>query len=149
MSSAERAKLEAVKNKRMGKGNVDKLFWERCYKLTKTVIPSWTSPEVRYIIILTVLLVIRTMMSIWLADVNGQVVKAIVKKSLPEFIRRILTLFLFAVPSSTVNSGLDFYQKKLALAFRKRLTENFHTSYLEKMHYYKICNLDSRINNPD
>ena len=57
-------------------------------------------------------------MSIWLADVNGKVVKAIVNKSFPEFLQRIFNLFLFAVPSSTINSGIDYIQKKLALLFR-------------------------------
>ena len=58
-------------------------------------------------------------------------------------------LFLFALPSSTVNSAIDFLQKKLALAFRLRLTTHFNDSYLKNMHYYKICNLDNRIANPD
>lgn len=60
-----------------------------------------------------------------------------------------MSLLLFAVPSSTINSALDYFQKKLALKFRARLTKYFHSSYLKKMHYYKICNLDSRISNPD
>jgi len=58
-------------------------------------------------------------------------------------------LFLFAVPSSTINSGIDYLNMKLALRFRKRLTNHFHKEYLKNMHYYKICNLDSRIMNPD
>lgn len=40
-------------------------------------------------------------------------------------------------------------QKSLALSFRERLTKHFHDEYLRKMHYYQICNLDNRINNPD
>ena len=40
---------------------------------------------------LAVLLIIRTMMSIWLADVNGRVVKAIVNKDLSMFLRRVRT----------------------------------------------------------
>ena len=56
---------------------------------------------------------------------------------------------MFALPSSTVNSAIDYYQKKLALDFRKRLTVHFHNEYLKNMHYYKICNLDNRIGNPD
>ena len=98
---------------------------------------------------LSALLVVRTYMSIWLADVNGRVVKSIVMKDWKMFLSRIFALFLFAVPSSTVNSALDFFNKRLALAFRKRLTMHFHERYLTNMHYYKICNLDSRINNPD
>ena len=58
-------------------------------------------------------------------------------------------LFLFALPSSTVNSAIDYFQKKMALAFRSRLTSHFHEKYLKNMHYYKICNLDNRISNPD
>ena len=38
---------------------------------------------------LLALLIIRTLMSIWLADVNGRVVKAIVNKSLSQFLQRV------------------------------------------------------------
>jgi ABC-type uncharacterized transport system fused permease/ATPase subunit len=84
-------------------------------------------------------------MSIWLADVNGRVVKAIVNKDLKQFIMRILVLFLFSLPSSLVNSAIDYVSKLLALTFRQRLTTHFHSQYLTNMHYYKICNLDNRI----
>lgn len=52
---------------------------------------------------------------------------------------------LFAIPSSTVNSAMEYFSKLLAMAFRQRLTKYFHSRYLNKMYYYKICNLDSRI----
>lgn len=51
--------------------------------------PSYKSREAIYLVILTGLLVVRTYMSIWLADVNGQIVKAIVNKSLPEFLKKV------------------------------------------------------------
>lgn len=44
----------------------------------------------RYLVSLIILLIVRTYMSIWLADVNGRVVKAIVNKDLNLFIKRIL-----------------------------------------------------------
>lgn len=44
---------------------------------------------------------------------------------------------------------MEYFSKLLAMAFRKRLTNYFHDRYLNKMYYYKICNLDSRIQNPD
>ncbi|CDW80449.1 abc transporter n-terminus family protein [Stylonychia lemnae] len=121
------------KARRGGKGNVDKEFFERIKKLLRIAIPSYNSREAVYVVILTGLLVVRTYMSIWLADVNGQ----------------IFGLMLFAIPSSTVNSAMEYYSKLLALAFRERLTRYFHTQYLQKMFFYKICNLDSRIQNPD
>lgn len=89
------------------------------------------------------------MMSIWLADVNGRVVRTIVTKNFGMFLRRIVELMMFAVPASTINSALDYYVKQLALRFRARLTRHFHQHYLRNMNFYKICNLDSRITNPD
>lgn len=65
------------------------------------------------------------------------------------FIYRIFVLFLFALPSSTVNSGIGYFERKLDLSLRARLTVHFHKNYLKNMHYYKICNLDNRIANPD
>lgn len=76
-------------DRKKGRGNVDELFWIRIKKLVKIVLPSYTCREARYIYILSVLLVVRTLMSIWLADVNGRVVKAIVNKSLPEFLQKV------------------------------------------------------------
>jgi len=65
---------------------VDSLFWKRVLKLIEKVVPSFTSIESQYILILSVLLVLRTMMSIWLADVNGRIVKAIVEKNWSLFV---------------------------------------------------------------
>ena len=88
-------------------------------------------------------------MSIWLSEVNGKIVNAIVERNFNKFLYRIGYLGLFAIPSSVVNSGMDYFSKLLSVAFRERITEHFHNQYLQKMFYYKICNLDSRITNPD
>ncbi len=57
--------------------------------MLRIAIPSYKSREFIYIVILTGLLVLRTQMSIWLADVNGKVVKAIVNKDLPDFLKKV------------------------------------------------------------
>jgi hypothetical protein len=46
--------------------------------------------------------------------------KRFILRNLTQF--QIFQLFLFAVPSSTVNAGIDYLNLKLALRFRKRLT---------------------------
>lgn len=66
--------MKNEKGKGRGKGNVDRLFWKRIIQLVKKVIPGWASVEARYLVFLSILLVIRTLLSIWLADVNGRVV---------------------------------------------------------------------------
>jgi ATP-binding cassette subfamily D (ALD) protein 3 len=56
---------------------------------------------------------------------------------------------MVAVPAAFINSFLDFLNRKLALRFRRRLTDFFHATYLKDMIFYQLGNLDSRINNPD
>jgi ABC-type uncharacterized transport system fused permease/ATPase subunit len=102
------------------------LFWERIKKLLAIAIPSWRTKEVLYLIVLSGLLVVRTYLSIWLADVNGQIVKSIISLNLQMFMRRVFALMLFAIPSSTVNSAMDYFSKLLATAFRERLSGYFH-----------------------
>ena len=43
---------------------------------------------------------------------------------------------MIAVPSSFVNSYLDFLNKSLAIRFSERLTHYFHDRYLKDMVYY-------------
>ena len=61
----------------------------RIKELIKIVVPSYNTKEAFYLVILTGLLVMRTYLSIWLADVNGQVVKAIVNRNFSEFLKRV------------------------------------------------------------
>jgi len=60
--------------------------------LLKIAVPSWKTKEVLYLLILTGLLVVRTYLSIWLADVNGQIVKSIVSLNFQLFLKRVSTL---------------------------------------------------------
>lgn len=74
-----------------GKGNVDAIFFSRIKKLVKIVIPSWTSPEVLDLLLLTLFLIVRTFLSVYLATVNGRIVQAIIDKDLNVFIQRVIT----------------------------------------------------------
>ena len=109
------------------------MFWERIKKLVAIAVPSCKTKEMFYIVVLSGLLVIRTYLSIWLADVNGHIVKSIVTLDFNMFLRRVFALMLFAIPSSTVNSAMDYYSKLLATSFRERLTGSFHEKYLQNM----------------
>lgn len=111
--------------------------------------PSIHSKEVILVVSLIILLIIRTGLSIWLSDINGLIVKAIIKRDFGMFVRRILVLLLFAFPSCLVNSLMEYTTKLLGVSFRKRMTDYFHGRYLQQLYYYKICNLDTRIPNPD
>jgi len=142
-----KSKFEETKNKI--KATVDKRFFDDLKNLIFVAIPSIWSREIFYLIILAFLLVIRTTLSIRIADVNGTIVKAIVNRQFWTFLMRIATLGSIAIPASFVNAWLSYFTSRLALQFRTRLVHYFHDLYLAPMMYYKVSNIDSRIINPD
>lgn len=45
---------------------------------------------------------------------------------------------LYSFPSSVVNAGLEYLNKKLGLYMRENLTKHFHEKYLTKMCFYQV-----------
>eukprot|EP00743_Colponemidia_sp_Colp-15_P001440 GILK01001579.1.p1 GENE.GILK01001579.1~~GILK01001579.1.p1 ORF type:complete len:694 (+),score=88.80 GILK01001579.1:74-2083(+) len=150
-SGAMKEKLQnsVAEKKKGGKGRVDAEFVSRVMELLKIAVPGWKSKEFWLMALLSVFLVIRTFLSIYIANVNGGIVQAIVERKLSVFLRKIGVLALYSVPSSYVNSYLEYLGRKLAIMFRKRLTDYFHQKYLNGMVFYQLSNLDCRIPNPD
>lgn len=124
-------------------------FIRRVIKLIKIVIPSWKSKEVLHLVALTIMLCLWTYLSIKLAAMNGGIVKTIVDWDFPNFVKGCIFMMAFSIPSSTVNSSLDYLNRRIALLYRTNLVEYFNKQYLNKMVFYQICNLDERIKNPD
>jgi hypothetical protein len=54
------------------------MFFQRIKYLVSIVIPGWKCIEVLDLSLLTLFLVMRTFLSIYLAGVNGRIVKAII-----------------------------------------------------------------------
>ena len=76
------------------------MFLERIKKLIRIVVPSWNTKEALYLVVLTGLLVVRTFLTIWLADVQGRIVQAIVRRNLDEFVRRVRLYFCDIIVSA-------------------------------------------------
>ena len=107
-------------------------------KLIQIAFPRFICPQTGLIVVLSLCLLLRTWLSIRLTDIQGKVVKSIVQKSLPKFTKNLSALFLLAVPSSTVNSALDYLNLKQALLFRRELVNYFNKKYLRNIIYYQM-----------
>ena len=139
-----------VKNKGVKtKGTVDKAFFQKVFRFLRIAIPGVRSRETGYIFALSLCLVIRTILSIKLAEVNGGVVHGIIQRNKNKFIQGLFTILLFAVPSSVINSLLEYLMVMIALFFRENITKHYHDRYINDKFFYQICNLDDRILNPD
>ena len=130
---------------------VNKLFFMRLLKILKIVIPSVTSAESLYVLILTILLISRTMFSIYIAELVGVNAQSLVARNWNKLGRGIGLFALITIPAACINSGLKYYQEIISLRFRVRLSHYVHNQYLEGVNFYKASNLGGadRIENAD
>ena len=79
-------------------------FFRSLMRLLKIVIPGWRSAETRLLISHSFFLVVRTLISLRVAEMDGAIVKALVRGNGKEFLKRIVWWMLIAVPATFTNS---------------------------------------------
>ncbi|RWS13288.1 ATP-binding cassette sub-family D member 1-like protein [Dinothrombium tinctorium] len=118
-------------------------------KLIRIMVPSVKSIEVVLLVVHTMSLASRTFLSIYVANLEGQVVKYIVRKDVVNFGYMLSKWLLIALPATFINSLIRFVESQLALAFRTRLVNYAYGLYFKNDTYYSVSNLDGRLENPD
>ncbi|KXX82771.1 ATP-binding cassette sub-family D member 1 [Madurella mycetomatis] len=145
-SSSESADVGGKKKKKV---ELNREFFRSLLRLLRIVVPGWRSKETRLLISHSFFLVVRTLISLKVAAMDGAIVKALVKGNGREFLMRIVWWMLIAVPATFTNSMLSYHQAELSLRYRTRLTQYIHDKYLSQLTFYGISALDDRIKNPD
>ncbi|KAK2724691.1 ATP-binding cassette sub-family D member 2-like isoform X2 [Artemia franciscana] len=128
---------------------VNKEFFIQLRKLLRIMIPGLWTKETALLTSHTATLVARTFISIYVAALEGRMVKYIVRQDIHKFGMMLLYWLGVAVPATFINSMIRFLETKLALAFRTRLVKYAYRSYLKDQTYYRVSNLDGRIENAD
>ncbi|KZZ98518.1 ABC transporter [Moelleriella libera RCEF 2490] len=128
---------------------LDRQFFRSLLRLMSIVVPGWRSTEARMLVSHSFFLVLRTLISLRVAEMDGAIVKALVKGNGKEFLSRIIWWMVIAVPATFTNSMLSYHQAELSLKYRTRLTQYIHDKYLSNLTFYGISALDDRIKNPD
>lgn len=91
-------------NKKKRKVELDREFFRSLLRLMRIVVPGWRSKETRLLISHSFFLVVRTLISLKVAAMDGAIVKALVKGNGKEFLKRIVWWMLIAVPATFTNS---------------------------------------------
>lgn len=129
--------------------NVNKLFYKQLRRLLKIIFPGVWSKEFGALAFHTATLVARTFLSIYVARLDGSIVKTIVQRDVTKFLIQLTKWLLVAVPATFINSLIRFLESQLALIFRTRLVKHAYSMYFDKQTYYRVSNLDSRLSNAD
>jgi len=118
-------------------------------RILRILIPSWTCAEAKYMLIVAVAMILRTVCDLWMLSNSTAIERCIIFKDSRGFAVNIARFFISMLPISCVNQWLKYGLGELALNFRTRLTDHLFKNYLAGNTYYKLCNLDTRIANPD
>lgn len=148
-TGAATSSAEAERKARRHRVELNSEFFRNLWRLLKIVIPGWKSKELRLLISHSFFLVVRTLISLYVAELDGKLVSSLVRGKGKEFFRGIVWWMIVAVPATFTNSMLSYHQCKLALQYRSRLTTYLHSRYLSNMTFYSLSALDDRIKNAD
>ncbi|KAF6202456.1 hypothetical protein GE061_004856 [Apolygus lucorum] len=124
-------------------------FLIQLYKLFRLLIPRFWCKEVGLLSVHTLALITRTFMSIYVATMEGTMVKFIVQRDVNNFGLMLLKWLGVALPATFLNSLIRYLESKIGLAFRTRLVNHAYSLYMKNQTYYRVSNLDSRIENAD
>lgn len=98
-------------------------FFKSLIRLLKICIPGWKSKELRLLISHSVFLVLRTLISLYVAELDGRLVSSLVRGKGKDFLGGLVWWMIVAIPATFTNSmvSLDMssetYHARLNVAF--------------------------------
>ncbi|KZP15909.1 hypothetical protein FIBSPDRAFT_934923, partial [Athelia psychrophila] len=139
---ADAAAFPPLTGKAKTKPGIDASFLRQLKAiLFRVAFPSWRSSEAGVVALHSMFLVLRTVLSIAVARLDGRIVRDLVNADGPGFAKGLGLWFLLAVPSTYTNSMIKHLQSTLALRLRTRLTRYIHDLYFSAapdLRYYRI-----------
>ncbi|KAI6010127.1 ABC transporter transmembrane region 2-domain-containing protein [Pisolithus marmoratus] len=130
-----------TKNGHLKPKSVTSTFLHQLRALLRIIIPSLFTKEALLLVTHSCFLVLRTVLSVAVARLDGKIVRDLVSANGRGFIRGLGLWFALAVPSVYTNAMIRHLQSKLALKFRTRMTEYIHDLYLSPypdLRYYRV-----------
>jgi ATP-binding cassette, subfamily D (ALD), peroxisomal long-chain fatty acid import protein len=96
------------------KVELNREFFRNLFRLLKICIPGWKSKELRLLISHSIFLVVRTLISLKVAAMDGALVSSLVRGKGRDFLMGIVWWMLIAIPATFTNSMVISYDIRVA-----------------------------------
>ncbi|VDM68398.1 unnamed protein product, partial [Strongylus vulgaris] len=131
------------------KVHVDGEFFRKLWRILKILVPRPFCGEVFYLLLVAVALISRTYADLYMINKSTRIEATIISRNQLQFIMDLVQYILALPAISVTNTILKFALSELKLRFRERLTKHLYGQYLKGFTFYKMSNLDNRIQNAD
>lgn len=91
------------------KVELNREFFKNLLRLLKICIPGWKSKELRLLISHSVFLVLRTLISLYVAELDGRLVSALVRGKGKDFLGGLAWWMVVAIPATFTNSMVGIH----------------------------------------
>lgn len=95
------------------KVEVNREFLRNLLRLLRIVIPGWKSKELRLLVSHSVFLVLRTMLSLYVAELDGRLVSSLVRGKGKDFLSGLVWWMAVAVPATFTNSMVSLFRDEM------------------------------------
>ncbi|CAG7714558.1 unnamed protein product [Allacma fusca] len=113
-------------------------FQKKLKQILKLLIPSWTCPEVGYMSLTSIVLVLRSILDVWTIYLGTLLESAIITMDNKRFNHHLLQFAMIMPSMALTNALLKFSTEKLSRRFRTRLTEHITEKYMTELTFYKL-----------
>uniref|UniRef100_A0A7I4Y4Z4 ATP-binding cassette sub-family D member 3 n=1 Tax=Haemonchus contortus TaxID=6289 RepID=A0A7I4Y4Z4_HAECO len=131
------------------KAHVDGAFFMKLWRIMKILIPGPFSMEMFYMLLVAVSLLCRTYADLYMIVTATGIEASIISRDRLLFLIKVVQYGLAMPALSVTNAILKFGISEIKLRFRDRLTKHLYSQYLKGFTFYKMSNLDNRIQNAD
>lgn len=154
LQHGRKARLAIVESSSGSKVNqrtaaLDSTFILQAWRLLKILFPGIWTKQVGLLLLHSVCLFVRTFLSIYVATLDGRIIRSVVQKNVFKFVLLLTNWIGVAIPATFINSMIRYLESKLSLAFRTELVNYAYDNYFSNQTYYRVGNLDGRLANAD
>lgn len=154
-TSSPSSKKSKKNDQDVGKIKRKKISRESAKRLFRAAVPSIFDKTILFLSTHLVLLVIRAILTIKVASLDGRLVGALVSKRLKKFGQLLAYWMFLGVPAAVVNALLDWTKSNLRKHLRINMTNNLIEEYLPDnldANYYSLMQFNGaseKIDDPD